>query len=61
MLSDTYKVFTSLAAMFFIVLHSVLVHLLSLSLAFLKEKKWKEVYEKKQKNKNKKKAKRNTQ
>ena len=47
--------------MFFIVLHSVLVHLLSLSLAFLKEKKWKEVYEKKQKNKNKKKAKRNTQ
>ena len=43
--------------MFFIVLHSVLVHLLSLSLAFLKKKKWKEVYEKNKKTKTKKKSK----
>ena len=43
--------------MFFIVLHSVLVHLLSLSLAFLKKKKWKEVYEKNKKTKTKKKQK----
>ena len=32
--------------MFLIVFHSVLVHLLSLSLAFIKKKKPKEVYEK---------------
>ena len=43
--------------MFFIFLHSVLVHLLSLSLAFLKKKKMKRGLWKKQKNKNEKKAK----
>ena len=43
--------------MFFIVLHSVLVHLLSLSLAFKKKKNEKRFMKKNKKNKNKKKSK----
>ena len=49
MFSDTWKVFTSIASMFFIVFNFVLVYLLALSLAFSKKKNEKRLMKKKKK------------
>ena len=60
MFSDTWKVFTSIASMFFIVFNFVLVYLLALSLAFSKKKNEKRLMKKKKKKKKKKRKKKET-